>query len=105
MGERASGGWRRTLSKPARARVQAHTDRHLCRAATRRERGIEEHVPRDAHCVREVTVDLVQDVLGRPAEEDCARLRVGALGEEGEVLVADLLDVEQPTARADVRRA
>lgn len=85
--------------------MQAHTDRHLGRATTGRKSRVEEHVPRHGHRIGEVPVDLVQDVLGRPAEEDRARLGLLALGEEGEVLVADLLDVEQPALGADVRLA
>ena len=53
-------------------RVQTDADRHLGRAAARCEDRVEEHVPRDGHRVCEVAVDLVEDVLGRAAEKDCA---------------------------------
>ena len=65
--------------------MQANADRHLgCTAAGRKD-GVEDDVPRDGHRVREVPVDLVQDVLRRPAQQDRARLRRRALGQEGEV--------------------
>ena len=105
----------------ARLRVQADADRHLRRAAAGREDRVEDDVARDGHRVREVAVDLVQDVLRRPAQEDRARLRRRALGEEGEVpgesivrgaiqwkgvwryvLVADLFNVEETALCADV---
>lgn len=87
---------------------------------------MEDDVPRDGHGVREVPVDLVEDVLGRAAEQDGARLGVLALCQEGEVsvktsgsrkwgrksktnerqgegsLVTELLDVEESALCADV---
>lgn len=92
-------------SHATRLRVQTDADSHLRRAAARCKRGVKEDVARDRHRVREVAVDLVQDVLGRAAEEDRARLRLLALGEEREVLVPDLLDVEEAALGADVRLA
>ena len=44
----------------------------------------------------------LEDVLGGAAEQDGARLGVLALDDVGEVLVADLLDLEQPAAGADI---
>lgn len=50
----------------------------------------------------EVALDLVEHVLRRTPEENRAGLGVLALGEEGEVLVANLLDLEEAALRADV---
>jgi len=69
----------------ARASVQADRDGHLDRAATGHERRVEDDVARDGHGVGQVAVDLVQDVFGRPAEEDGARFGGRAFGQEGEV--------------------
>ena len=71
----------------ARARMQADRDGHLDCAAAGHERGVEDDVARDGHGVGQVPVDLVQDVLGRPAEEDRACLRGRAFRQEGEVSV------------------
>ncbi len=108
----------------ARASVQADRDGHLDRAAAGQERRVEDDVARDGHGVGQVAVDLVQDVLGRPAEEDGAGLGSRAFGQEGEVsailcgwglrrdwreengsffsLVAHLFDVEEPASGSDV---
>ena len=75
---------------PARARVQADGDGHLDCAAARHERGVEDDVARDGHGVGQVPVDLVQDVLGRPAEEDRACLWGRAFRQEGEVSVGQI---------------
>lgn len=85
--------------------MEADTDRHLRRAAAGREDRIEDNVARDGHRVRKVTVDLVQYVFRRPAQQNRARFGSCALRQECEVLVAYLLDVEQPALRADVRLA
>ena len=82
--------------------VQADADRHLGRATSRREDRVEEDVAGDGHGVCEVAVDFVEDVLGRPTEEDGARLGFLTLSEEREVLVADLLNVEEAALRADI---
>lgn len=63
---------------------------------------MEEHVACHAHGVVQVALDLVEHVLRRTPEEYRASLGVLALGQEGEVLVADLLDLEQAALRADV---
>lgn len=69
----------------AGARVQADGDGHLDRAAAGHERRVKDDVARDGHGVGQVAVDLVQDVFGRPAEEDGARFGGRAFGQEGEV--------------------
>jgi hypothetical protein len=52
----------------ARTRVQANRDCHFHRAAARYERRVEHDVARDRHRVRQVPVDLIQHVFGRPAQ-------------------------------------
>ena len=74
--------------------MKPNADRHLCRPSAGCEGRVEEDVACDGHGVREVAVDLIENVLGRSAEEDGARLGILTLGEEREVLVTDLLDVE-----------
>jgi len=67
--------------------MQANRDGHLDRAATGHKRGVENDVARDGHGVCQVAVDLVQDVLGWPTEEDGACFRGRAFGQESEVSV------------------
>ena len=74
-------------SHRARASVQADRDGHLDRAAAGHERRVEDDVARDGHGVGQVAVNLVQDVLGWPTEEDGARFGSRAFGQEGEVSV------------------
>ncbi len=83
--------------------VEAHRDGHLGSTTAGGEPGVEHDVSRNAHGVLQVSLNLVQDILGRAAEEDRASLGRLALGEEGEVLVADLLDLEQAALRTHVR--
>lgn len=70
---------------------------------------MKEDVAGRAHGVLQVALDLVQDVLegtpdlgGAGFDLSCfgGAARVLALGEEGEVLVADLLDLEQTVVLA-----
>ena len=77
-------------------------DRQLSRATTGSEKRVEHGVTCDGHRVLQVTVDLVEDVLARPTEQDCARLGRNTLVKEREVLVTELLDVEQPAPCADI---
>ena len=63
---------------------------------------MEHDVPGDGHCVLEVSFNLVENVFGRPAEEDGARLGGLTLREEGKVFVADFGDFEEATVCADV---
>jgi len=63
---------------------------------------MEHDVARDGHGVLQVALDLVEDVLGGSAQQNRAGLGVAALGKEGEVLVADLADLEEAAVRADV---
>ena len=77
-------------------------DLHFNGAAPRYQLGLEEDVPGDVDGVLEVALDLVQDVLGGAPEQDGAGLGVLALLDEGEVLVADLPDLEETRAQPDV---
>ena len=70
--------------------MQANRDGHLDRPTARHERGVEDDVARDGHGVRQVAIDLVQDVLGRPAEEDGACFWGRAFRQEGKVSVGRL---------------
>ena len=56
----------------------------------------------DAHGVLEVALNLIENILGRTTEQNSAGLGVLALGEVGEVFVADLLNLEQAAPRADI---
>lgn len=60
---------------------------HLNRPSTRHQTGVKHHIPRHTHSIGKVPVDLVEDVLGRPAEKDRARFRGAAFDEEREVSV------------------
>ena len=83
--------------------AQAYRDGHLGGAATGRQAWVEHDVARHAHGVLQVALDLVEHVLGGPAEQHGAGLGVLAAREEGEVLVANLLDLKQAALGADVR--
>ena len=50
----------------------------------------------------QVPLHLVEDVLAGATQQDGARLGLLTVGEEGEVLVAHLLDLKQPCAGAHV---
>mmetsp|Transcript_14603 Transcript_14603/g.29778 ORF Transcript_14603/g.29778 Transcript_14603/m.29778 type:complete len:428 (+) Transcript_14603:27-1310(+) len=75
---------------------------HLGAAASEEELRLVHDVADDLHGVLEVALDLVEDVLGASTEEDGAGLGVLALLEEGEVLVAELPNLEEAAAGADV---
>jgi len=51
----------------------------------------------------QVSLDFVQDVLGGTTKKEGARFGLLALDDEGEVLVADLVDIEEPSLGTDVR--
>lgn len=64
---------------------------------------MEHNVSCYGHGICQVAIDLVQDILAWSTEQDGAGFRSLAFGQEGEVLIADLLDLEQPALRAYVR--
>lgn len=64
---------------------------------------MEHDVAGNAHGILKVALDLVQDILGGATEKDGAGLGVLALGEEGEVFVTNLLDLEEAAPGADIR--
>lgn len=76
---------------------------HLGSTTTRRQARVEHDVARNAHGILQVTLNLVEDVLGGAAEENRACFGLLALGQESEVLVANLLNLEQTAFRADIR--
>src|SRR5262249_55327030 len=67
------------------------------------EPGVEHDVPRHAHGVLQVPLNLVQDVLRRAPEEDRAGLWILALREEREVPVSNLLNLKQSALGPHVR--
>mmetsp|Transcript_26210 Transcript_26210/g.73547 ORF Transcript_26210/g.73547 Transcript_26210/m.73547 type:complete len:209 (+) Transcript_26210:330-956(+) len=74
---------------------------HLCGTAAREHAGLQQDVPRHAEGVLQVALHLVEHIPGRTTQDHRARLRVLALSHEGEILVADLLDLEEATLSAD----
>lgn len=62
-------------------------DRHLGRSTPGCKGGVENDVPCDGHGVGQVSVNLVQDVLGRSSEEDRTSLGGLAFGQKGKVPV------------------
>jgi hypothetical protein len=64
---------------------------------------MEHDVPRDTHGIVQITLNLIEDIFGRATQKDGTCVRILALGEEGKVLVANLLDVEKTTLGADIR--
>ena len=89
---------------PERARLlrEAHGDGHLHGAAAGQQLGLKHDVARHLHRVLQVALELVEDVLGAAAQQNRARLGVRALLKEAKVVVADLLDLKEPAARAHV---
>mmetsp|Transcript_15100 Transcript_15100/g.40496 ORF Transcript_15100/g.40496 Transcript_15100/m.40496 type:complete len:278 (+) Transcript_15100:132-965(+) len=76
---------------------------HLNCAATGYEPGVQDDVARDAHCVEQVALDFVQNILGAAAQHDRARLWRRAVDNVREILIADLAHLEKPSFGADVR--
>lgn len=64
---------------------------------------MEDNVPSHRHGVLKIPLNLVQDILGRSSQQDCACLGLLALPEESEVLVADLLDFKQSALGTNIR--
>src|SRR3569833_2688552 len=83
--------------------VEPDRDGHLRRTTSGRQSRVEHDVARHSHSILQIPLDLVEDVLGWPSQEDRASLGGLALGKKGEVLVSDLLDLEQTALRANVR--
>lgn len=83
--------------------LQSDGNGHLCCAASGAELRVPDYVPCYAHGVVEVSLDLVQNILGRASQQNCAGLGILALGEEREVLVTNLGDLEKPTLGSDIR--
>ena len=63
-------------------------------AAAGHQERVDADVSGDVDGVLEVALNLVEDILGGPAEQNGAGLGVLALLDEGEVLVTDLTDLE-----------
>lgn len=56
---------------------------------------MEHDVSRDRHGVLEVSLDFIEDIFGGPAEDDGASFGDFAFADEGEVFVADFLNLEE----------
>ena len=61
---------------------ESHRDSHLCGATTWGQRRVEDDISGDGHGIGQVTVNLVEDVLGRTTKKDGASLGVTAFCEE-----------------------
>lgn len=64
---------------------------------------MEHDIACNAHGILQVSLNLVEHVLGGAAEKDGAGLGVLALGKEGKVLVANLLNLKQTASGANIR--
>jgi hypothetical protein len=75
-------------------------------------------VSSDKHGILQVSFDFIDDVLGRPTKEDCTCLgivtgrqkhkvptQLGGFSRGGGLLIADLFNVEEAAAHADIRFA
>jgi hypothetical protein len=82
--------------------LQPDGNGHLGCTTSRAQLGVPDNVPGNTHRIVQVALNLVQDVLGGAAEEDCACLGVLALCEVGEVLVTELGDFEKTALGANV---
>lgn len=82
--------------------AQSHRDSHLGRTTTGGQARVEHNIARYTHGILQVTLNLVEDILGRSTQKNSAGLGILALGEEGEVLVANLFDLKQAALGADV---
>src|SRR4051794_12639167 len=78
--------------------AELHRDGHFDGTTAGGQTGVEDNVAGNGHGVLQVALNLVQDILGRTAQQNCAGLRVLALAHECEVLVTNLLNLEQTAA-------
>ena len=78
------------------------SERHFGGATTRHQRRFHANVTHNGHGVLQVALDFVENVLGRAAQQDGASFGVFAFEEEGEIFVADFLDLEESGVGADV---
>jgi hypothetical protein len=56
---------------------------------------VEHHIPRNSHGICQVSINLVQDIFRGTSEENGACFWVFALGNEGEIFVADFLNLKE----------
>mmetsp|Transcript_12217 Transcript_12217/g.44570 ORF Transcript_12217/g.44570 Transcript_12217/m.44570 type:complete len:463 (+) Transcript_12217:1730-3118(+) len=81
---------------------QRARDGHLHSAATGQQPRVLDHVACHAHRILQVALHLVEHIAGSTAQDDGAGLGVLTVHQEGEVLVAELLDLEEAGLRAHV---
>jgi hypothetical protein len=55
-----------------------------------------------SHGIGKIAVNLVQDVLRWPSQQYGACFWISTLGEEGKVLIANLLDFEKTALRSNI---
>lgn len=82
--------------------LQSNSNCHFRCTTTRAQTGVPDDVPGDAHGILEVPLNLVQDILRRSTEKNSAGLRILALGQESEVLVANLGNLEETTLGTNI---
>lgn len=63
---------------------------------------MEQDVAGDAHGILQIALNLIEHVFGGTSEENGARLGGLAFGEEGEVLVTDLFNLEEAALGAHI---
>lgn len=81
---------------------QSAGELHLKSAATGAQARVHNDIAGDTEGVMQVALNLVEDVLAGTSKQDRASLGVLTLSHEGEVVVANFLDLEEATLGADV---
>eukprot|EP00128_Syssomonas_multiformis_P003160 Colp12_sorted_trinity150504_noHs@31453 len=76
---------------------------HFSGTTTGEETGINHNVAGHVHGILKVALDLHEHILGGTTQKDGAGLGLLALGDESEVVVANLLDFEETSTGTDIR--
>jgi hypothetical protein len=82
--------------------AKLHRNGHLNSTTTGGQTGVEDNVAGNRHGVLQVALNLVQDILGRTTQQNCAGLRGLALAHECEVLVTNLLNLKETAAGTNI---
>ena len=83
--------------------AELHGDSHLSSTSTGGQTRVENNVTSNGHGILQVALNLVKDILGGAAQQDCAGLRGLALAHECEVLITNLLNLEQSAPGTNIR--
>mmetsp|Transcript_17794 Transcript_17794/g.24610 ORF Transcript_17794/g.24610 Transcript_17794/m.24610 type:complete len:333 (-) Transcript_17794:505-1503(-) len=83
--------------------LQSARDRHFTCSTSREKLGGSDNISRHTHCVCQVALNFVQNVLGGASEDDGACLGILAVDNKGEVFVSEFLNLEQPCSCANIR--